>query len=62
MAGVMDAVKGLSGRRGFEWKNRTLKFVHRPLALGLVHHRFFWLRQLPLERNTCRAGAHVKKG
>ena len=36
MAGVMDAVKGSSGRRGFEWKNRTLKLVHRPLALGLI--------------------------
>ena len=42
MAGVMDAVKGSSGRRRFEWKKHTLKFVHRPLALGLVHHLFFF--------------------
>ena len=41
MAGVMDAVKGSSGRRGFEWKNRTLKLVHRPLALTVLPHIFF---------------------
>ena len=41
MAGVMDAVKGSSGRRRFEWKKHTLKFSHRPLALSLVHHIVF---------------------